>query len=147
MIRSLTLHNEVLHTQMKRLGAYEVKTEGDAFMISFSDPIQAANFCLRTQLGNPSILPLPFSSPSPLYHFSSRSPSISGEPLLREGSVTGRMCFAQGGQILLSTKTYTAITTYMGKSMCSAWTGLACVLRGEVKESMNLYQVRSQRRR
>lgn len=51
MMRSLTLHNEVLRTQMKRLGGYEVKTEGDAFMISFADPINAVNFCLRTQLG------------------------------------------------------------------------------------------------
>lgn len=36
---------------MKRLGGYEVKTEGDAFMIAFGEPINAVNFCLRTQLG------------------------------------------------------------------------------------------------
>jgi hypothetical protein len=64
MMRSLTMHNEVLRTQMKRLGGYEVKTEGDAFMIAFSDPIHAVNFCLRSQAGTffllfifPSLLP------------------------------------------------------------------------------------------
>eukprot|EP00026_Physarum_polycephalum_P000640 Phypoly_transcript_00641.p1 GENE.Phypoly_transcript_00641~~Phypoly_transcript_00641.p1 ORF type:complete len:1297 (+),score=194.44 Phypoly_transcript_00641:293-4183(+) len=50
MMRALTLHNEVLRALIRKLDGYEVKTEGDAFMIAFSDPIAATNFCLRAQM-------------------------------------------------------------------------------------------------
>lgn len=55
-MKALTLHNEVLRTLIKRLEGYEVKTEGDAFMVAFSDPINAVNFCLRTQIGIPQFI-------------------------------------------------------------------------------------------
>jgi hypothetical protein len=40
---------------MKHRG-YEVKCNGEAFMIAFADTLQALNFCLRMQTG---ILPFP----------------------------------------------------------------------------------------
>jgi serine/threonine protein kinase/ABC-type branched-subunit amino acid transport system substrate-binding protein len=169
MMRSLTLHNEVLRTQMKRLGGYEVKTEGDAFMISFSDPLNAVNFCLRAQLDLlrtnwPEKL---IQHPDACEDYNEEGDVLlqkgirvrmgiyTGQPLCEKDPVTGRMDyfgpvvntaarisnFAQGGQILCNTETYTAIMGSMSKvdAFCIDSLGM-CRLRG-VKEAMNLYQV------
>ena len=45
---------------LAELEGYEVKTDGDAFMYAFSDSFNAVNFCMRTQLGTQSLLPLSF---------------------------------------------------------------------------------------
>eukprot|EP00026_Physarum_polycephalum_P001102 Phypoly_transcript_01103.p1 GENE.Phypoly_transcript_01103~~Phypoly_transcript_01103.p1 ORF type:complete len:774 (+),score=173.32 Phypoly_transcript_01103:1162-3483(+) len=172
MMRSLTLHNEVLRTQMKRLGGYEVKTEGDAFMIAFSDPIHAVNFCLRTQADL-----LQTNWPEKLLQHPDASEDFNdegdvllqkgirvrmgiymGEPIHEKDTVSLRMDyfgpvvntaarisnFAQGGQILLSSEIYTAIMGNMAKvdAFCIDSLG-ACRLRG-VKDSMTLYQLTPQ---
>lgn len=169
MMRSLTLHNEVLRTQMKRLGGYEVKTEGDAFMIVFSDPLAAVNFCLRTQL---DLLKLNWPDKLIIHPDASEEKSDDGDvtlqrgirvrmgiytgaPLCEKDPVTSRMDyfgpvvntaarisnFAQGGQIIVGPETYTAIMGAMSKvdDFCIDSLGM-CRLRG-VKESMNLYQL------
>lgn len=169
MMRSLTLHNEVLRTQMKRLGGYEVKTEGDAFMIAFSDPISAVNFCLRAQLDL-----LKLNWPEKLMQHPDakeerddggdavlqkgirvRMGIFTGAPLSEKDPVTGRMDyfgpvvntasrianFAQGGQIIIGTDVYTVVMGAMSKvdAFCIDSLGM-CRLKG-VKESMNLYQL------
>lgn len=55
MAAALKLHYKISTDLLERLHGYEVKTDGDAFMYAFSDPIQAVNFCLRTQCGMFSI--------------------------------------------------------------------------------------------
>lgn len=45
----LSLHQEIFRQAIAEFGGYEVKTEGDAFMIAFSQPVQAAKFCINVQ--------------------------------------------------------------------------------------------------
>lgn len=168
MMRSLTLHNEVLRTQMKRLGGYEVKTEGDAFMIAFNDPINAVNFCLRSQLDL-----LRTNWPDKLMNHPDASEEkgedgeilqkgirvrmgiYTGAPLCEKDPVTARMDyfgpvvntasrisnFAQGGQIIVGPEAYADVMGAMAKvdAFCIDSLGM-CRLKG-VKESMNLYQL------
>lgn len=46
----LKLHNEIMRAQLAAHGGYEVKTEGDAFMIAFARATDAARFALAAQL-------------------------------------------------------------------------------------------------
>eukprot|EP01116_Phalansterium_solitarium_P016774 TRINITY_DN396_c0_g3_i2.p1 TRINITY_DN396_c0_g3~~TRINITY_DN396_c0_g3_i2.p1 ORF type:complete len:899 (-),score=258.19 TRINITY_DN396_c0_g3_i2:198-2894(-) len=49
MSNCLALHNSVIRGAIAEFAGYEVKTEGDAFMIAFSEAINAINFCLTVQ--------------------------------------------------------------------------------------------------
>lgn len=46
---SLRAHDAVMRASIGRHGGYEVKTEGDAFMVAFPDPAKALDFCLDVQ--------------------------------------------------------------------------------------------------
>eukprot|EP01063_Lacrimia_lanifica_P005498 TRINITY_DN13273_c0_g1_i1.p1 TRINITY_DN13273_c0_g1~~TRINITY_DN13273_c0_g1_i1.p1 ORF type:complete len:1391 (+),score=436.06 TRINITY_DN13273_c0_g1_i1:77-4174(+) len=50
MQQALDLHNKLLRRAMMRFCGYEVKTEGDAFMVAFHHTIDAVNWCLVSQL-------------------------------------------------------------------------------------------------
>ncbi len=68
MARALAIHNQIMRRRLKvyifiRLGSclsqwivfqefqgYEVRTEGDAFMVVFEDPINAINWALAAQV-------------------------------------------------------------------------------------------------
>eukprot|EP01060_Flectonema_neradi_P009698 TRINITY_DN168_c1_g1_i1.p1 TRINITY_DN168_c1_g1~~TRINITY_DN168_c1_g1_i1.p1 ORF type:complete len:1756 (+),score=296.81 TRINITY_DN168_c1_g1_i1:117-5384(+) len=50
MLNSIQLHNQVMRETIDRHNGYEVKTEGDAFMVSFHTERDAAFFCLDAQL-------------------------------------------------------------------------------------------------
>ncbi|KAL7629573.1 hypothetical protein AAE478_001094 [Parahypoxylon ruwenzoriense] len=54
MRSAIKLHNEVMRRQLRRIGGYEVKTEGDAFMVSFPTATSALLWCfsVQTQLLN-----------------------------------------------------------------------------------------------
>ncbi|MBX3475014.1 MAG: tetratricopeptide repeat protein [Planctomycetes bacterium] len=45
----LALHNQLMRAQITAHEGYEVKTEGDAFMVAFADALQALRFCADTQ--------------------------------------------------------------------------------------------------
>jgi class 3 adenylate cyclase/tetratricopeptide (TPR) repeat protein len=47
---ALQLHHETVRAQLKAHGGYEVKTEGDAFMVAFDRAEDALGFCIQTQL-------------------------------------------------------------------------------------------------
>ncbi len=47
---SLAAHDAVMRTALQKHGGYEVKTEGDAFMVAFRNPSQAMRFCIEVQL-------------------------------------------------------------------------------------------------
>lgn len=50
MAVALSLHNEIFRTMISKYSGYEVKTEGDAFMVAFQDPLKAVRFCAAMQL-------------------------------------------------------------------------------------------------
>lgn len=50
MTESLIIHNRVMREAIADYNGYEVKTEGDSFLVSFDSPIDACNFCLKAQL-------------------------------------------------------------------------------------------------
>ncbi len=45
----LDLHNAIIRNEIVIHEGYEVKTEGDAFMVAFSDARHAVQFCLKSQ--------------------------------------------------------------------------------------------------
>ena len=51
MAQALDMHNQILRELIDDHGGYEVKTEGDAFMVAFAHPKQAINWCLAAQIG------------------------------------------------------------------------------------------------
>lgn len=49
MRSAIKIHNEVLRRQLRIIGGYEVKTEGDAFMVSFPTATAALLWCFTVQ--------------------------------------------------------------------------------------------------
>lgn len=49
MRSAIKLHNSIMRRSMRLLEGYEVKTEGDAFIVSFHSPIKALIWCLTVQ--------------------------------------------------------------------------------------------------
>ncbi|MBF0548295.1 MAG: tetratricopeptide repeat protein [Candidatus Riflebacteria bacterium] len=49
MRSALATHDSVMRETIDTIGGYEVKTEGDAFMVAFGDPISAIKWCLTVQ--------------------------------------------------------------------------------------------------
>lgn len=50
MQTAIRMHNQLLRRQLRMIGGYEVKTEGDAFMVSFPTVTSALLWCLTVQL-------------------------------------------------------------------------------------------------
>ncbi|KAK4136719.1 PP2C-domain-containing protein [Trichocladium antarcticum] len=50
MRSAIKLHNEVMRRQLRRIGGFEVKTEGDAFMVSFPTSTSALLWCFAVQI-------------------------------------------------------------------------------------------------
>ena len=46
----LALHDKLMRQLMSNFYGYEVSTEGDAFLVAFHEPFDAAAWCLATQL-------------------------------------------------------------------------------------------------
>lgn len=129
MRSAIKLHNEVMRRQLRRIGGFEVKTEGDAFMVSFPTATSALLWCfaVQTQL-------LTVNWPSEMLNSVSCQPTFDrdnklifrglsvrmgihwGEPLAEPDPVTRRMDYygpmvnkasrisacADGGQITVS---------------------------------------------
>ena len=49
MKQALRIHNRIMRRYLRTIGGYEVKTEGDAFMVAFSTVKQALKWCLQVQ--------------------------------------------------------------------------------------------------
>jgi len=68
---SLRAHDAVMRASLHRHGGYEVKTEGDAFMVAFAHPVSALEFCLEVQRElhahpwSPDLLALPEAAEAP----------------------------------------------------------------------------------
>lgn len=50
MRAAVKIHNSIMRRSLRNLGGYEVKTEGDAFMVSFHDVASALLWCLTIQI-------------------------------------------------------------------------------------------------
>lgn len=50
MRKVLTAHDAIMRSTLARRGGYEVKTEGDSFMVAFSEPGTAVHWCADVQL-------------------------------------------------------------------------------------------------
>ncbi|WFD36501.1 adenylate cyclase [Malassezia cuniculi] len=50
MQSAMRLHNQLLRRQLRSIGGYEVKTEGDAFMVSFQSVAAAVLWCFSVQI-------------------------------------------------------------------------------------------------
>ena len=49
MRSAIKMHNEIMRRQLRIIGGYEVKTEGDAFMVAFSTVTSALLWCFTVQ--------------------------------------------------------------------------------------------------
>lgn len=49
MRSAIKTHNQIMRRQLRIIGGYEVKTEGDAFMVSFPTPTAALLWCFTVQ--------------------------------------------------------------------------------------------------
>ena len=49
MQSAIKIHNEIMRRQLRLIGGYEVKTEGDAFMVSFNTATAALLWCFSVQ--------------------------------------------------------------------------------------------------
>ncbi|KOS22493.1 Adenylate cyclase [Escovopsis weberi] len=76
MRSAIKLHNEVMRRQLRRIGGYEVKTEGDAFMVSFPTATSALLWCFAVQ-----IQLLDVAWPSEILN------SVSGQPVYDKDNV------------------------------------------------------------
>eukprot|EP00002_Diphylleia_rotans_P000457 TRINITY_DN1023_c0_g1_i11.p1 TRINITY_DN1023_c0_g1~~TRINITY_DN1023_c0_g1_i11.p1 ORF type:complete len:2307 (+),score=387.96 TRINITY_DN1023_c0_g1_i11:43-6963(+) len=135
MATSLTIHNDIMRGCIRRNEGYEVRTEGDAFMVAFTSVKNAVMYCLQAQ-------ELLLSAEWPPGIFEHPAASIEGlgdkilfkgirvrmgihwcEPLYREDPMTQRIeyfgkpvihanrvgDFPSGGQIVLSESAYEQI--------------------------------------
>lgn len=125
---SLRAHDAILRAALHRNGGYEVKTEGDAFMIAFPDAIQATRFCLDAQRAlhehpwSPELLALPEAAEGPGFRgLRVRMGVHVGEPEARAvgdkvdyfGPMVNRAAriggAGHGGQTLLSGEAWEAV--------------------------------------
>ncbi len=129
MRSAIRLHNDTMRRHLRRIGGFEVKTEGDAFMVSFPTATSALLWCFAIQL---HLLDLPW--PSEMLNAVSCQPMADkdntiifkglsvrmgihwGEPLCEPDPITRRMDYygpmvnkasrisavADGGQIAVS---------------------------------------------
>ena len=57
---AFALHDALLRAHLARFRGYEVSTEGDAFLVAFREPFDAAAFCLAVQIALHCESPSPF---------------------------------------------------------------------------------------
>eukprot|EP01091_Cochliopodium_minus_P021251 TRINITY_DN964_c0_g1_i1.p1 TRINITY_DN964_c0_g1~~TRINITY_DN964_c0_g1_i1.p1 ORF type:complete len:866 (-),score=429.95 TRINITY_DN964_c0_g1_i1:46-2262(-) len=129
MAKAITIHNKIMRKKLDEYKGYEVKTEGDAFMVAFGDCLNAVKWCLDLQqtlmkedwpeqlLKNPESITELDSKKRMIYRgLRVRMGINKGEPSAEPDPVTGRMDYfgqmvnqsarvegiADGGQILIS---------------------------------------------
>ncbi|PGH06913.1 hypothetical protein AJ79_06386 [Helicocarpus griseus UAMH5409] len=129
MRSAIQIHNDLFRRQLAQIGGFEVKTEGDAFMVSFSTATAALLWCFTCQsqlleaewpteiLESPACRPQYDSDDNIIYRgLSVRMGVHWGTPVCEKDPVTGRMDYfgpmvnrasrisavADGGQIFVS---------------------------------------------
>ena len=131
----LDIHNRIMRKSIQAHCGYEVKTEGDSFMIAFPEPSDAVRFCLDAQhmlneanwpdeLRSPNISSLSGTNTDGTFRgLRVRMGIHTGNPVERKDPVTGRSDFfgpdvnraarlssaGHGGQLLISDATWAAL--------------------------------------
>jgi class 3 adenylate cyclase len=132
---SLEKHDALLRLLLKQFNGYEVKTEGDAFMVTFFNLLDAIRWCLAVQLGlleivwPEDLLKQPAAArvlsktdnKTPIFNgIRIRMGIHTGQPSCRRNPITGRMDYfgptvnrsarvsdsAHGGQIVCTQEVY-----------------------------------------
>ncbi|KAJ5669474.1 Adenylate cyclase [Penicillium macrosclerotiorum] len=136
MRSAIAMHNDILRRQLGIVGGYEVKTEGDAFMVAFSTTTAALLWCFNCQnnlleaewpteiLDQPQCQVVPDMEGNIIFRgLSVRMGGHWGEPVCEKDPVTNRMDYfgpmvnrasrisavADGGQIFVSSDFMTDI--------------------------------------
>jgi class 3 adenylate cyclase len=142
----LNMHQEIFRRGIAKFSGYEVKTEGDAFMVAFSQPAKAAEFCMDIQhqldrapwpqrlIGDTVYQNLSHCS-SPIRGLRVRMGIHTGPVSSHRDPTTGRMDYfgpsvnraarvsdaAHGGQILLSRATWGLIKHELTSIECQSF--------------------------
>ena len=156
MGEALDLHNRVLRELIRAHGGYEVKTQGDSFMVAFGSVVEAVRWCLAAQQ---ALLDAPWpetllaqtdaaeeKGPKGLLHrgLRVRMGVHLGEPECREDERTGQTDYfgrmvnvaarvtsaGHGGQVLVSASAWTRVA--------DAWESLG----GPVVRSLGDYHLK-----
>ncbi len=150
MRKVLTAHDAIMRSTLARRAGYEVKTEGDAFMVAFADPNAAVNWCVDVQLALDEH-PWPQEVAEIMGTLRVRMGLHTGEPDCRPHPTTGAMDYfgpmvnkaarvsgaATGGQILASSAVVQALRTKRVQCV-----GLGQFLLKGISEPDELYDVR-----
>eukprot|EP00759_Apiculatamorpha_spiralis_P056879 PhF_6_TR8320/c0_g2_i1/m.12930 len=87
MAKALNIHNEIMRDEMKMFNGYEVKTEGDAFMVTFGSTLDALNWCLSCQV---KLLTMPWPQELQKFDVCKSIPPLWGGLRVRMGFHAGR---------------------------------------------------------
>lgn len=136
----LKRHNDLFRAAIVQFGGYEVKTEGDSFMVAFQDALAAVQMCLSMQeqlhseawsvrCDEPAVSRFVGQTSDGLFQgLRVRMGVHTGSPNCRPDPVTGRMDYfgqmvnraarvggvGHGGQILMSNATWEALGARLG---------------------------------
>ena len=132
----LDLHNQIVRDLIEAHDGYEVKTEGDAFMVAFNHATDAVSFCLQSQLAlHQAPWPAELLEPQDLKDVAGISEDgcfrglrvrmgiHTGEPRCERDPLSGRMDYfgtvvnraarvghvGHGGQVVISETTYAQV--------------------------------------
>ncbi len=131
MRQILTAHDTIMRTVLTRHGGYEVKTEGDAFMVSFSDPTRGIQWCVDVQEAIDE-QPWPKEMRDRGWRLRVRMGLHCGKPECRPHPTTGAMDYfgpmvnrsarissaGHGGQILASSDVVEHVRTHLSELVC-----------------------------
>jgi predicted ATPase len=145
----LDRHNELVRACVEQFAGYEVKSQGDSFMVAFSDPVAAVRFATATQR---ALHREPW--PEAVGEILVRIGMHTGEPLLGcdpggrpdyFGPVVNRSsrisATGHGGQILISGSTFDAVEAEVGNEVEIINQGIRR-LRGLEGAAEPLYELR-----
>jgi len=129
---SLRAHDAVMRTAIRRHAGFEVKTEGDSFMIAFADSVQAVAFCFDVQEDlfrhpwSPELLATPQARSDPGFrglrvrmgaHVGTPEARVTGSGADYYGPMVNRAAriagAGHGGQILLSSEVADAVRGHL----------------------------------
>lgn len=113
-------HDALMHHTIRRFGGYVVKTEGDAFMVAFSDPKAALYCAIFAQI---ALMHYPWPQDVGIPRV--RMGLHTGSPFIQNndyfGPTVNRAAYicakAVGGQIIISSETHEAIATRVDKKI------------------------------
>lgn len=136
MRAAIKLHNQLLRRLLRNYGGYEIKTEGDAFIISFSNIINALKWAINSQL---QLLEVDW--PTEILNCDVCQPvySADGNVLLYRG-LSVRMGIHYGHNAICEPDNVTHRMDYLGMDIILACRVCSTALGGQILISKNGYE-------